>query len=269
MKIFGTKENSSLRLAVPLGYSGHMNELTDERADLNRSAVSRYIQLATLFRRRIESGLWPVGEQIPTVDELASECGVARATIRQALGLVEAEGLIERFRAKGTFVKRRPQDQLWCEVETDWQGLLSSREGAEIEILSDMMGGPPLVHHAIGTAGQNYRHLRRRHSLDGRPFLVADLYIDERLAKKITDEETTSLTALRMVAAIPGVKITEARQTLTIGTADIETAGVLGLPLNAPVCHVTRSAVDQRGRLVLVSNGIYRGEVVRVDVKLK
>lgn len=246
-----------------------MNELMDDRADLSRSAVSRYIQLATLFRRRIESGQWPVGDQIPTVDDLSTECGVARATIRQALGLVEAEGLIERFRAKGTFVKRRPQDQLWCEVETDWQGLLSSREGAEIEILSDSMGGPPLVHHAIGTAGQNYRHLKRRHSLNGQPFLVADVYIDERLAKKIADSDTTSKTALRMVAAIPGVKITEARQTLTIGTADIETAALINLPLNAPVCHVTRSAVDQRGRLVLVSNGIYRGDIVRVDIKLK
>ncbi|MFX6226298.1 GntR family transcriptional regulator, partial [Acinetobacter baumannii] len=51
--------------------------------DFSRSAVSRSLQLATLFRRRIESGQWPLGSQIPTVDDLASECGVARATIRQ------------------------------------------------------------------------------------------------------------------------------------------------------------------------------------------
>lgn len=252
-----------------MGYMGHMDELKGDRVDLSRSAVSRYIQLATLFRRRIESGQWPVGEQIPTIDELLAECGVARATIRQALGLVEADGLIERLRAKGTFVKRRPQDRLWCEVETNWEGLLSSRDGAEIEVLSDSMGGPPLVHHAIGTTGQNYRHLKRRHSLNGQPFLIADVYIDERLAKKVTDKDVRSKTALRLVAGIAGVKITEARQTLTIGTADIETAALIDMPLNAPVCHVARSAVDQRGKLVLVSNGIYRGEIVRVDVKLK
>lgn len=246
-----------------------MNNLTEERADLTRSVVSRYIQLATLFRRRIESGQWPVGEQTPTIDELAAECGVARATIRQALGLVEAEGLIERFRAKGTFVKRRPQDQLWCEVETDWQGLLSPRQGADIEVLSDTMGGPPLVHHAVGTMGQNYRHLTRRHSINGKPFLIADVYIEERLAKKLNPADLNSKTALRLVAGIPGVKITEARQTLTIGAADIETSRLLDVLLNAPICHVTRSAVDQRGRLVLVSNGIYRGEVVKVEVKLK
>ena len=75
------------------------------RVDLSRSAVARYIQLASLFRRRIQSGQWSVGAQIPTVEDLAAECGVARATIRQALGQLETEDLIERYRAKGTFVK--------------------------------------------------------------------------------------------------------------------------------------------------------------------
>ena len=246
-----------------------MENSIEHRTDFGRSAVSRYIQLATLFRRRIESGEWPIGEQIPTIDDLVLECGVAKATIRQALGLVEAEGLIERFRAQGTFVKRRPQDQMWCDVETDWNGLLSSREGAEIEVLSDKVGGPPLVHHAIGAIGQNYRRLRRRHTINGQPFLVADVYIEERLAEQVNRDDTTSKTALKLVAGLPGVKITQARQTLTIGSADIETAALLNIPLNAPVCHVTRSAVDQRGKLVLVSNGIYRGEVIRVDIKLR
>ena len=95
--------------------------------DLNQSAVSRYLQLATLFRRRVEIGEWAVGARIPTVDELAGEFGVARLTIRQALGQLEHDGIIQRFRAKGTFVrKRRPQD-LWCEVRTDWSGMLLAR----------------------------------------------------------------------------------------------------------------------------------------------
>ena len=52
--------------------------------DFDQSAVSRYLQLATLFRRRVETGEWAVDSQIPTVDELSEECGVARLTIRQA-----------------------------------------------------------------------------------------------------------------------------------------------------------------------------------------
>lgn len=240
--------------------------------DLNRSAVARYIQLGTLFRRRVEQGAWPVGQQIPTVEELAADYGVARATIRQALDLLEAEGLIERLRAKGTFVRRLPaENRLWCDVETDWNGLLRSRDGARIELLGKPEGEPhvaaPLAE--IGRPAGSYRHIRRRHWRDQQPFLLADLYIDEDLWPKVSAEDLRSRTAMQLVSALPGVRISDARQTLTIGTADPETAAALHLPLNAPVAHVRRAAVDQHGVLVLLADGIYRGDVVRIDIKLR
>ncbi len=229
-----------------------MSHTIDRSPNLNRSGMPRYQQLATLFRRRIESGQWKIGEQTPTVDELSAECGVARATIRQAIGLLATEGLVARYRAKGTFVTRRPQDQMWCEVETDWSGLLSSREGAKIEILSrSIVAEPPLRPHDIGKLSSSYRHLRRRHMMNGVPFLVADVYLDAELAKHLPKNALTSKTALRLAASLPGVKIVDAHQTLTIGTADLETAELLQLPLNAAIAHVNRSAVDQHGLLVL------------------
>src|ERR1700722_3228161 len=250
-----------------------MNKAVQESnggADLSRSAVSRSIQLATLFRRRIQSGKWQVGAQVPTVNALSQECGVAPATIRQAIGILEEEGLIKRQRAKGTFVLRRPEDSLWCEVKTDWMGLLRSRDDAVIEILSDTIGGPPqFIPHPIGELSASYRHLRRRHWRNEQAFLLADVYIDESYCKKIPEIEFKTKTALRLVVGIPGVNIVDARQTLTLGAADIETAEQLKLPLNAPIAHVNRSAADDRGNLILIANGTYRGDVVRLDMKLK
>jgi GntR family transcriptional regulator len=217
--------------------------------DLSRSAVSRYIQLATLFRRRIEQGIWKLGEQMPTVEELSAECGVARATIRQALDQLEAEGLIARFRAKGTFVRAAPANRLWCEVETDWSGLLRSREGAEIEVLDETPGiaGRDVPPAAVGLVAPHYCHLRRRHWRDGGPFMVADVFLHEALRPKVTPEDLRSKTALRLVAGIPGVQITDARQTLTIGTADVETRGALQLPAECPGRPCPPRRVDQRG----------------------
>lgn len=238
--------------------------------DLSRSTVSRYIQLATLFRRRIEAGVWGSGRRIPTVDELAAEYGVARATIRQALDQIEADGLIERYRAKGTFVRHVPAERLWCEVQTDWGGLLRSREGAEIEILG-MSGGaaPPAIPEGLGDAAPAYQHLRRRHSRRGQAFLLADVYLDERLWPRVDPADLTRKTALSLVASLPGVTIADARQTLTIGSADVEVAERLGMPLNAPVAHVSRAAVDETGTVVLVADGTYRGDLVRIDVSLR
>src|SRR3546814_19867 len=175
-----------------------------QAVDFSRSAISRYIQLATLFRRRIESGQWPLGSQIPTVDRLADECGVARATIRQALDLLQGEGLIERYRAKGTFVRRHPQEALWCAVATDWSGLLRPSHAARIEILDDH-AEVRLEHVAyqIGELAAAYRHLHRRHWRDDQPFLLTDVYIDERLRDRVSGGDAERQTAVRLINDIP------------------------------------------------------------------
>ena len=74
---------------------------------------------------------------------------------------------------------------------------------------------------------------------------------------------------LRPCSDLPSPASGSRRQTLTIGTADMETARLLQVSLNAPIARVSRSAIDTAGRLIFVGNGLYRGDVVRVDVKLK
>lgn len=237
--------------------------------DFSRSAISRYIQLATLFRQRIDTGQWPIDQQIPTVEELSAECGVARATIRQALDQLENEGLIERFRAKGTFVRRRPREELWCAVATDWSGLLRATHAARIELLEEE--ADVQLNHApylIGTLAPSYWRLHRRHWRNDDAFLLTEVHIDERLRDRISREDIENKTALSLVADI-GVDIVDAQQTLTIGTADVQIAEALSIPLNSPVAHVYRRAVDASGTAVLIALGIYDGNVVRFDVKLR
>jgi GntR family transcriptional regulator len=238
-------------------------------ADLTRSAVPRYLQLASVFVRRIESGAWKPGRQIPTVENLSDEWGVASATIRQALGKLEADGLIERTRGRGTFVRQRPPEPLWCDIQTDWSGLLQERAGATIEVLAShgkavLPPEPP----DLGTPAASYRHLRRRHWRDGNAFLLADVYVDERLWRKIRARDLVTRTAFNLVASLPGVEVADARQTVTVGSADLETAEHLGVSLNAPVAHVKRLLLDEQGTLILVAYGIYRGDRVRFDLKL-
>jgi GntR family transcriptional regulator len=237
--------------------------------DFSRSGVSRYLQLATLFRRRIEQGVWQRGDQIPTVDELAAECSVARATVRQALGILEQENLIRRYRAKGTFVLRQPQEQLWLEVPTDWSGLLLSPEGVSIELLSfGARGRPSNLQHRIGELADNYFCWRRRHSREGRPYYCGTAYIDERLSQSIPQDVLASHTTLRILKDQPGLHLKEVHQTITIGTADPETADLLEIPLNAPIAYCYRTAIDANGRIVFVGDGVYRGDVVRLDIKV-
>ena len=236
-----------------------------------RSQISRYIQLSALFRTRIRTGEWPAGCQIPTVDELAEECGVARATVRQALNSLSDEGLIERFRAKGTFVTERPQEEIWCKITTDWSGLLRpSTDDARIEVMSKEVKGVPLpISHNIGTPAPLYNRIKRRHWRGDRPFLLANLYLDSSLRKFVSSKDFSSKTALAIISDVLSEGIGDAQHTMTIGAADLVTAEALSLAVNAPIAFVRREVVDKKGTLVMVSDGIYRGDVVRIDVKLR
>ena len=63
-----------------------------------------YIQIHNQLRSNIENGKWHVGQKIPAERELASEFGVSRMTLRQAIQTLVDEGVLERRVGSGTFV---------------------------------------------------------------------------------------------------------------------------------------------------------------------
>jgi len=244
--------------------------LGDSKAsDLRNRGVSRYMQLATLFRRRIETGVWDIGTRIPTVSELAVACDVARETIRQALDILEDEGLIRRYRAKGTFVTAAPREQLWCNLRTDFFGLLQAREGAQIEVLAEDRKVQIPARLELGVPDKHYRRLLRRHWRNEQPYMIAEVFISERWANEIPRAAFASKTALKLVADIHGLEITDVQQIMTINVADMEASESLRLPLNAPVAQIERYALDGKGALVLFARNIYRGDVVRLNITSK
>ncbi|MFF9123145.1 GntR family transcriptional regulator [Streptomyces sp. NPDC014889] len=72
-------------------------------------AQPEYLRIAADLRRRISSGEWGPGDQIPTLPALCTEYGgVSETTIRNALRLLANEGLIETRARAGTRVRPRP-----------------------------------------------------------------------------------------------------------------------------------------------------------------
>jgi len=70
------------------------------------SATSIYHQVAGLLRDRILNGELEPGAKLPPELELAETYDLSRGTIRQAVLLLVAEGLVERVQGKGTFVRQ-------------------------------------------------------------------------------------------------------------------------------------------------------------------
>lgn len=226
-----------------------------------------YGRIATLMRQRIRDGLWRPGEQLPTLEDLVVEFGASRVTLRQALDLLERDGLIARHRGRGTFVTQAAAGFQWITLGRSWQGLLESIDGTRPKLLNSAdVAVPPGMAGSDGLA-PSYRRLERVHSRHGVPFAAMRLHVDRRrydLAPHRFDVEPV----IPLLAELPGPRIALGRQILTVGGAEPDVAAHLELPLGAPVGILRRVIADDTGCAIYVGDLVYRGDTIRMQVDL-
>ncbi|TRY19528.1 GntR family transcriptional regulator [Tessaracoccus rhinocerotis] len=63
-----------------------------------------WLQLVAEFSRRIAVGVWPAGERVAGVRELAADLGVNPNTVQRAFAELERDGLVRSERTAGRFV---------------------------------------------------------------------------------------------------------------------------------------------------------------------
>ena len=68
----------------------------------------KYQKLADALRAAVCGGVYPAGERLPSENELVARTGYSRQTVRQAMALLESEGLTVRVRGSGTYVRSGP-----------------------------------------------------------------------------------------------------------------------------------------------------------------
>lgn len=74
----------------------------------NRSnkKAARYAIAYNKILKMIKDGLYPEGSKLPTEPLLAEQLGISRSTLRQALGLLQEDGILEAKKGIGNFVRK-------------------------------------------------------------------------------------------------------------------------------------------------------------------
>lgn len=73
------------------------------------SPMPVYQQIVNDIIARVYQEEWVAGEKLPSEKQLSDEYGASRVTIRQALAKLEVEGLIDKQRGRGTYLKNNPR----------------------------------------------------------------------------------------------------------------------------------------------------------------
>jgi GntR family transcriptional regulator len=199
----------------------------DVLAGARRRRADRARPVADVLRRQVLQGAFPAGS-LPAEASLASEFGVSRNAVRDALALLRSEGLIERVQGTGTVVSARKYQH-----GLEWLlGLAETlREHGQVsnEVRATGLICPPRVIAArLGLAdGERAVYVERLRRLNGAPLSLDLTYLAPAAGEPLLREDLVNNDIFVLIERLSGQPLGEAELTVEAVNADPHSAAVL------------------------------------------
>lgn len=234
----------------------------------NPGEQPKYRAVADALRKRIAAGEFSKGGKLPTERDLRPEYGVSLATVRQALGVLRDEGLLESRVGSGWFLTQwqpivrnalnRLSSAQWGEGRSMWDMDIEDRTLEAIDVEVERTEAPDDVARALEVeVGTSVCRRSRRYVVGGKVVMRATSHVPSDLADgtRITQKDTgPGGTYARLREAGHGpVKF---REEIRCRLASPEEVEDLKLAAGVPVVEQHRSAMRADGRVVEVNRMI-------------
>ncbi|MFB9833778.1 GntR family transcriptional regulator, partial [Actinoallomurus acaciae] len=189
---------------------------------------------------------------LPDERTLATQLGASRNAIREALGLLRAEGLITRRRGVGTVVAQQRYghslDRLAGLAETLLGRGTITNEVRAAHPVADMPDAVARRLELPRDAGAVY--LERLRRLDGEPLSLDATYLPLDIGRPLLECELTDQDVFVLLERISGQPLGRADLAVHAMTAGADTAALLGIPAGAAVFAIDRLTRLADGRPV-------------------
>ena len=235
-----------------------------------KSRVPRYHQIAQVLRERIRSGSISPGERLDNQRRLAEDFGVTLMTLRQALEVLEREGLITRRHGLGTFVAPPSVDYDILHFRAFAGDLTAVGEKVATRFLRTQRARAD--RHAareLGLdAGARVFVLERLRLVDGHPTSFQASHLPESIGEEVAKADL-AVTPLRQVLAFKlGIEITAARETVSAETLPAREARELGCAPGVPCFRSDRVSTDAESHPIVYDRVFIPGDRFRITRQL-
>ena len=223
----------------------------------------RYRDIAADLRRRVEAGEFGGGKVLPSEADLSGAYGASRVTIRRALEVLRDEGILDARQGFGWFVPSDRLRQRLGRLSTIEDQLSASGITAERRILDfAFVAAEPEVQAVLGA--DQVLQVRRLNLADGEPFARVTVWCPASLGDRLSRADVERSPFYELLP----VPLGGASQTIAADAASVDDAGLLGLPVGAPVLRCERVTTDLSGQPVLMSVHVFPGHRTEFVVDL-
>ncbi len=218
--------------------------------------------MAETLRSDIESGTYGDGGLLPSEAAIGARFEVSRVTVRKALELLRAEGLVESRQGLGWMVAAEPIPQSLDALVSIERQLSDSGRTSDRQITDfGFVDAPTPAAEALGT---RVLEVGRVNLVDGQPFARVTVWCREDLGADLSRADVARSSFHDLLPQGPG----RAVQTIgaeAMGSADAE---LLAVPPGSPALVVRRTTFGADGRAVLVSEHRFPGHLTEFVAEL-
>lgn len=236
------------------------------------SYIPLYAQIINYLDEQIESGRYRVGQQIPSEMTLASELGVSRITVTNAINRMVQEGTLYRIQGKGTFVADKKQ------IEHRLTSLVSFTDdmvtrGYQIKnqlVSFDLVAPPEKVMQKLGLSkGEKAWRIKRVRYADDEPMAIQTAYLPEKIFPDFGSEQLQNQSLYKTLQEHYRIEMFEAEEHYNVMMVrKEEDARLLNVPADFPALYSVRVSSLKDKRIFEYTESILRGDRYVLTVKM-
>ncbi len=228
-----------------------------------------YHQIYLLLRERIVSGVLLPDTLLQGEQEMAKQLGVSRITVKRAMNELAADGLVARYRGRGTLVVGGAITPLVAgSFHTLMDGLQKMGIETQVELLEvgEVLAGEAVAARLEIEADAKVQRVVRLRRLRSEPFSYLVTHVPIEIASRYAKEDLASSTFLALMERA-GVKAQEAEQWISATAASPVIAASLAVPSGSPLLKIERVMRGPLRQPVQMIEACYRPDRFQYHVR--
>lgn len=240
---------------------------------LDRSTpMPLYYQIEQFLMQNIQSGRLAVDECLPPETELTELFGVSRATIRQAISNLVNQGVLARYKGKGTFVMApKVQEHALQVLEGFHEEMSKKGYHPQTKVLEcKAIPGIAEINEKLGIAESEPLYLlRRTRSVNGEAVLTFQTYLPAARFPGLLEENLEQHSLYERLENRYGCRVNRVVRHIEAAVASKEEAILLGVARKSAVFRVAFTGYCNDTEPVEYSKTTYRGDRVEFVVEVR